>query len=53
MRFDVTRVAFSPAERSLVVVYDRTKDGVRAHATEHLRFGDNGLVLEGDAFYGA
>jgi steroid delta-isomerase len=53
MRFDVTRVTFSPAERSLVVVYDRTKDGVRSHATEHLRFGANGLVVEGDAFYGA
>jgi 2-hydroxychromene-2-carboxylate isomerase/ketosteroid isomerase-like protein len=53
MRFDVVDVAWSPEERLLVVVYDRTKDGATAHATEHLRFGDRGQVVEGKAFYGA
>jgi 2-hydroxychromene-2-carboxylate isomerase/ketosteroid isomerase-like protein len=53
MRFDVVDVAWSAADRMLVVVYDRTKDGKVAHCTEHLRFGEGGRVVEGQAFYGA
>ena len=53
MRFDVVDVVWSPIERTLVVVYTRTKDGVQAHCTEHMRFGERGQVLEGKAFYGA
>jgi 2-hydroxychromene-2-carboxylate isomerase/ketosteroid isomerase-like protein len=53
MRFDVVDVAWSPADRMLVVVYDRTKDGATAHCAEHLRFGESGRIVEGQAFYGA
>jgi 2-hydroxychromene-2-carboxylate isomerase/ketosteroid isomerase-like protein len=53
MRFDVVDVVWSPADRLLVVVYDRTKNGVQAHCTEHMRFGERGQVVEGKAFYGA
>jgi 2-hydroxychromene-2-carboxylate isomerase len=53
MRFDVVDVAWSAPDRLLVIVYDRTKDGVFTHCTEHLRFGDHGAVVEGKAFYGA
>ena len=52
MRFDVVDVVWSPLERNLVVVYTRTKDGVQAHCTEHMRFGERGQVIEGKAFYG-
>lgn len=53
MRFDVVDVAWSPSEGWLAVVYDRTKDGVHTHCAEHLRFGADGLLVEGKAFYGA
>jgi 2-hydroxychromene-2-carboxylate isomerase/ketosteroid isomerase-like protein len=53
MRFDVVDVAWSPSERLLVVVYDRTKDGALTHCTEHMRFDAHGRVAEGSAFYGA
>ena len=53
MRFDVVDVTWSAAERMVVIVYDRTKDGTLTHCTEHLRFGDHGRVIEGQAFYGA
>jgi steroid delta-isomerase len=53
MRFDVVDVAWSAAERLVVIVYDRTKDGVRTLCTEHLRFGEHGRAAFGRAFYGA
>jgi 2-hydroxychromene-2-carboxylate isomerase len=53
MRFDLVDVSWAPADRVLVVVYERTKDGARTLCTEHMRFGHDGLVVEGRAFYGA
>lgn len=53
MRFDVTDVAWSAEDRYLTIVYDRTKDGTRAHCTEHMKLGVGGQVIQGEAFYGA
>jgi 2-hydroxychromene-2-carboxylate isomerase len=53
LRFDVVEVGWSPGERLVTVVYDRTKDGESARCTELLRFDESGSVVDGKAFYGA
>jgi hypothetical protein len=52
LRFAVDRVIWDPESAELSIVYDREIDGSRDRAAEVLRFGEDGLVVRGEVFYG-
>jgi hypothetical protein len=52
-RFTLARVIWDEAEQELVIVYIREIDGCRDRACEWLRFDMSGMVIAGEAMYGA
>jgi ketosteroid isomerase-like protein len=53
IRFTLDRVVWDGTGRTLAIVYEAGFDGARTRAVESMRFGEDGLVVEGEAFYGA
>ncbi len=51
--FALERTVWDEERRELVIVYTREVDGRRDRACELLRFDESGMVLEGEAMYGA
>ncbi len=52
-RFTLERTIWDPETSELAVVYISQRDGRRVRAVELFRFGPNGLVVSGEALYGA
>jgi branched-chain amino acid aminotransferase len=53
LHFDIDDVVVDPAALRLVIQYRARLNGAAVHASEHLAFGPNGLVMRGSAHYGA
>lgn len=53
IHFELERAHWAAEGRTLTVVYVADLAGRRARACEVMRFGDDGLIVEGEAFYGA
>jgi len=53
VRFDLHHAWWDAASRTLTIVYTADLAGKKTRACEVLRFGENGKVVEGEAFYGA
>lgn len=52
LEFIVSRAVWDGGLRQLAIVYDREVNGKRDRAIELLRFGEAGLVVSGEVFYG-
>lgn len=52
IHFELDRAHWSAENRTLTIVYMADLAGKRARACEVMRFDDEGLVVEGEAFYG-
>ena len=50
--FVVERAIWDGGRHEIAIVYDRVVNGRRDRAAEVLRFGDSGLVVAGEVFYG-
>lgn len=53
IRFTLDHATWDEARRELLIVYTNEVDGERTRACELLRFDAGGLVVEGEAWYGA
>jgi uncharacterized protein (TIGR02246 family) len=53
LRFMLDHVVWDEARQELVIFYTNERDGQRTRACEWLRFGADGLAVEGAALYGA
>ncbi|MFN8513829.1 MAG: nuclear transport factor 2 family protein [Thermomicrobiales bacterium] len=53
LHFVLDHVVWDEARQELVILYTNERDGQRTRACEWLRFGPNGLAVEGAALYGA
>jgi steroid delta-isomerase len=52
-RFTLERSLWDPVATELVIIYHSAVDGRRVRAVELFRFGPDGLVVAGEALYGA
>src|SRR3954464_6833924 len=53
LRFVVDTTLWNPTTSELAIVYDRDINGDRSRGVELLTFGTEGLIVRGEAFYGA
>ena len=53
LHFVLDHVVWDEARQELVILYTNERDGQRTRACEWLRFGADGLAVEGAALYGA
>jgi hypothetical protein len=51
--FRLDHAAWDPSSRTLAIAYEARVDGHSTRACEMMRFGEDGLVVSGEAFYGA
>lgn len=51
--FTPRRNVWDPETRELALLYVSDVDGLRRHAVEFFQFDDEGLVISGEAMYGA
>lgn len=52
LRFSVRRILWDPESAELSIFYDREIDGKQDRASEVLRFGASGRVVQGEVLYG-
>jgi steroid delta-isomerase len=53
IHFELDHFAWDAEKRTIAICYVANLAGARARACEVMRFGDDGLVVSGEAFYGA
>jgi hypothetical protein len=53
IHFVLDHIVWDEARQELVILYTNERDGLRTRACEWLRFGPDGLAVEGAALYGA
>lgn len=53
LHFTLDHIVWDEARQELVILYTNERDGQRTRACEWLRFGPDGLAVEGAALYGA